>query len=67
PGKAGSGMSGIYFDVIQDSSDGLARNLFSRSMSSGLIFPSSAATSQTASKLEREWLTTFAAASRSRP
>ena len=56
-------MSGIYFDVIQDSSEGLARNLFSRSMSSGLIFPSSAAASQTASKLEREWLTTFAAAS----
>ena len=38
---------------IQDSSEGLARNFFRRSMSSGLIFPSSAATSHTASKLER--------------
>ena len=44
----------IYFDEIQLSSEGFARNFFSRSMSSGRILPSSAATSQTASKLDRE-------------
>ena len=38
---------------IQLSSEGSARNFFRRSMSSGLIFPSLAATSHTASKLER--------------
>ena len=53
-GGAGSGTSEVYFDEIQLSSEGLARNFFSRSMSSGRILPSSAATSQTASKLDRE-------------
>ena len=59
--------SGIYFDEIQDSSLGSARNRFRRSMSSGRILPSPAATSHTASKLDRLKLVTSAAARRSRP
>ena len=59
--------SGIYFDEIQDSSPGSARNRFRRSMSSGRILPSPAATSHTASKLDRLKLVTSAAARRSRP